>query len=157
VQGLRPDTGTYDAKSRVDEYLRTLESKASSLDDGLRTCAARVGRAMYTLRNKRSVAHKGEVDPNRYDLEFLLHSAQWVLAEPVRSIGGSSIKEAGQLVAVITLRSGRSGSFLPSFRLCCRRSTYASSPLPTKRPGSRCHCSASCPRHQPKTCPLKGI
>src|SRR5438876_438975 len=61
------ETGKHDAQPDVDEYLRKLESRASVLDDGLRVCAARLARAMYTLRNKRNIAHKGKVDPNTYD------------------------------------------------------------------------------------------
>src|SRR4051794_916820 len=38
------DTGTHSARPDVDEYLRTLESKAKNLPDGLRIVAARVGR-----------------------------------------------------------------------------------------------------------------
>lgn len=91
----------YDAKPKVDEFLRNAEAKAPGLDDGLRICAARVGRAMYSLRNKRNIAHKGSVDPNSYDLQFLFNAAQWVLAEIVRIVGSNSMSEAGKLVAQI--------------------------------------------------------
>ncbi len=56
---------------------------------------------MYTLRNKRNIQHKGQVDPNTYDLQFLPAGAQWVLAELVRSITGVPMAEAGKLVEQI--------------------------------------------------------
>ena len=56
---------------------------------------------MYTLRNKRNIAHKGSVDPNIYDLRFSFNTAQWLLAEIVRVIGAQSMSEAGKLVAQI--------------------------------------------------------
>ena len=92
------ETGTYEAAPAVDAYLRDLESRSTSFGDGLRICAARVGRAMYTLRNKRAIAHKGELDPNIYDLRYLLASAQWVLTELIRSVGGLPMDEAAVLV-----------------------------------------------------------
>lgn len=100
------DDGAVQKKPDVDKYLRTLDSSGSTLDDGLKICASRVARSVYTLRNKRSIAHAGEVDPNTYDLAFLLHAVQWVLAEFVRVIAGSSMKEAGALVGAINAPVG---------------------------------------------------
>jgi len=95
------ESGSFESKPEVDEYLRKLESRPSSLDDGLRICAVRIGRAMYTLRNKRNIAHKGDVDPNKYDLRFLHSSAQWIVAELVRVVSGGSMQEAGAIVEQI--------------------------------------------------------
>lgn len=95
------DAGAYDSKPKVDDFLRTAETKAPSLDDGLRVCGARAARAMYTLRNKRNIAHKGSVDANSYDLRFSFNTAQWLLAEIVRVVGVQSMSEAGKLVAQI--------------------------------------------------------
>ena len=53
------------------------------------------------LRNKRNIAHKGDVDPNTYDLAFLVSSAQWVMAELLRHCKGISMEEAGRLVAMV--------------------------------------------------------
>jgi len=91
------ETGTHEARPDVDEYLRKLESRAG-LDDGLRICAARVGRGMYTLRNKRNIAHIGAVDPNQYDLRFLLHGSQWVIAELIRVATKVTMADAGRLI-----------------------------------------------------------
>ena len=95
------ETGRYQAKPRVDDYLRKIESTTSSVDDGLRICASRIARAMYTLRNKRNIAHKGDVDPNKYDLGFLYSAAQWIMAELIRNVSGLPMEQAGKLVAFV--------------------------------------------------------
>jgi hypothetical protein len=100
------DTSQFEKKPDVDGYLRKLDSSSSSLDDGLKVCASRVARSVYTLRNKRSIAHAGEVDPNPYDLAYLLHGVQWTLAELVRVIAGSTMAQAGELVASISAPVG---------------------------------------------------
>ena len=93
------ERGAYEPKPNVDDYLKNIEARPiPSLDDGLRICAARVGRSMYSLRNKRNILHKGSVDPNTYDLRYLFAGAQWVMSELIRVITASSMKDAGALV-----------------------------------------------------------
>jgi hypothetical protein len=94
-------SGTYDPKPNVDQFLRPIQSASSSLDDGLRICAARIARSMYAVRSKRNIVHKGDVDPNQYDLRYLHHAAQWILSEIVRLSAGISMEEAGSLVQQI--------------------------------------------------------
>jgi hypothetical protein len=101
VQALQAMEGrTPDSKPRVEQYLRDVESR-NTLDDGLRICAGRIVRSMYALRNRRSIAHLGDVDPSRIDLNFLLHAAQWVLTEFLRVIGGLPMDAAGKLISQI--------------------------------------------------------
>ena len=95
------DSGSYETSPKVDQYLKNLESRPSTLSDDLRITLARVSRAMYTLRNKRSIAHKNEIDPNLYDLKILYGSAQWVLSEFVRNSFGVDVAVAGKLVEFI--------------------------------------------------------
>jgi len=90
--------GQYDKQPDVDRYLRGLESRSSTLPDGLRICAARFGRAMYSLRSKRSIVHKGAIDPSEYDLRLLYASAQWIIAELIALTDGISAADAGRLV-----------------------------------------------------------
>lgn len=93
-------TGAYDAAPKVDDYLDK-KAENTSLPEGLRICAARIARAMYTLRNKRNVAHKNEVDSNTHDLAFAHQSAAWILAELLRNASGITMEEAGALIALI--------------------------------------------------------
>lgn len=94
-------TGSYDLNPSVDHYLKNSESNTLSLDDGLRICVARIARSMYTLRNKRNITHKGEVDTNAADLRYLLGAAQWVMAELLRHCSGLTMSESGALVRVL--------------------------------------------------------
>lgn len=100
------ETGTFTQKPRVDRYLKGLENRSSILNDDLRLCVSRVARAMYTLRNKRNIAHKGDVDPNQYDLMFLFNAGQWILAELLRQTSNLTMEEAGRIVATLYLPVG---------------------------------------------------
>ncbi len=99
VQALQYlENKTYEQHPNVDDFLKNIESRKTSVSDGLKICAARIARAMYTLRNKRNILHKGDVDPNRYDLRFLLSCTQWIMAEFIRNFSGTSMQEAGKLI-----------------------------------------------------------
>ena len=94
------NSGTYEAMPSVDAYLAS-KVENTSLPDGLRVCAARVARSMYTLRNKRNIAHKNEVDTNTHDLVFAHQGAAWISAELLRHATGVSMQEAGALIELI--------------------------------------------------------
>ena len=64
-------TGKYDVKPDVDGFLSQKVENLTQLPEGLRICGARMGRSVYALRNKRSIAHKNEIDPNTIDLAFV--------------------------------------------------------------------------------------
>ncbi|HKA16613.1 MAG TPA: hypothetical protein VKH41_16445 [Myxococcota bacterium] len=91
--------GTFDAHPDVDAVLRNADNL--KVDDGLRICAARLARGMYSLRSKRNIAHKGPVDPNVYDLRLLFAGAQWVMAELIRLCSAVPMAEAGRLVDLV--------------------------------------------------------
>lgn len=99
------DTGKYSSKPSVDSYLQACENK-TNLDEGLRICAARTARAMYSLRSKRNIVHKGSVDSNVWDLQFLHSSAQWILTELLRLSSNISMCEAGKIVAQVQVPVG---------------------------------------------------
>src|SRR5207249_2219977 len=69
--------------------------------DGLRVCAARIARSIYTLRNKRNIAHKSDIDPNSFDLAFINQGASWIMAELLRNASGISMQEAGALIELV--------------------------------------------------------
>ena len=100
------DSGKYDKKPNVDAYLKNIESVPSTLEDGLRICGSRIARGMYALRNKRNIAHKGEIDPNAYDQRYLLHGAQWIVAELLRTSTGLTMASAGKLVDQVQAPAG---------------------------------------------------
>lgn len=94
-------TGAYDKVPNVEDFLSRRVENLAALDDGLRICVARIARSAYTLRSKRNIAHKGSIDPNTYDLEFLYASARWVVAEILRQTEGITMEEAGALIEAV--------------------------------------------------------
>jgi hypothetical protein len=100
VQCLQHMTsGVHDATPKVDHYLKTLVEQEMSLPESLRLIAARIARSIYTVRNKRNIAHKGEVDPNIFDHAFVHHAASWIMCELVRLSSSVPMTEAGRMIA----------------------------------------------------------
>jgi hypothetical protein len=95
------DTGHFENSPKVDAYLKNAENSAPNLQGDLRITLARVARSMYTLRNKRNIAHKGDVDPNSYDLRYLFGSAQWIMAELLRHATQKSMQDTGALIEMV--------------------------------------------------------
>jgi len=93
--------GRHDAKPNVESYLTIGAENEIALPDGLRLCGSRIARSMYTLRNKRNIAHKGEVDSNTYDLAFVHQGAAWIMAEMIRNASNTSMEEAGALIELV--------------------------------------------------------
>jgi hypothetical protein len=98
--------GAHDAKPNVDDYLLKRVESENALPEGLRVCAPRVARSMYTLRNKRNIAHANEVDPNTVDLALAHQSAAWILAELIRNAAGITMEEAGAAIALLQVPVG---------------------------------------------------
>ncbi|ANF53765.1 hypothetical protein DA69_02755 [Brevundimonas naejangsanensis] len=94
-------SGTYDAVPKVDHYLDKVAATQGKLPESLRITAPRIARSVYTVRNKRNIAHKGEVDPNTIDLAYAHHAAAWIMAELVRISTAISMEEAGRLIALL--------------------------------------------------------
>lgn len=94
---------TWDISPKVDSYLKGLENGASSLPDDLRLTLQRVVRGMYTMRNKRNIAHKGKIDANIYDLRYLFHCTQWVMSEIIRHVSNTDMAAAGRFVDFVQL------------------------------------------------------
>ena len=94
-------SGHHSGALNVDDYLKNRVENDTALPDGLRLCGSRVARSIYTMRNKRNIAHKGEIDPNRIDLEFTYHGAAWIMTELVRCATGISMEEAAALMGFV--------------------------------------------------------
>jgi hypothetical protein len=100
-------TGKYDSKPDVDGYLSKKAENETALPEGLRICAARLARSIYTFRNKRNIAHKNPVDPNTFDLALAHQAAAWIMAELLRSASGVSMQEAGALIELVQAPVGK--------------------------------------------------
>ncbi len=99
-------TGQHSGAPSVDDYLRNRVEHDMTLPDGLRLCGSRIARSLYTMRNKRNIAHKGDIDPNKIDLEFTYHGAMWIMAELVRCATGITMEEAGALIRLVSAPVG---------------------------------------------------
>jgi hypothetical protein len=99
-------TGAHDDKPDVDNYLSRRVEGESCLLEGLRICGARIARAIYTLRNKRNIAHKNAVDPNTFDLTFVHQGAAWITAELLRNAASITMQEAGTLIELVQSPAG---------------------------------------------------
>lgn len=86
----------------TDTVLKQYES--GSGDEAFRILIPAVLKAMYSIRNRRGVAHLARVSPNQMDATFILYSAKWVLAELVRIASGKSVAETQALVEQIVER-----------------------------------------------------
>jgi hypothetical protein len=93
--------GAFDSSPDVDRYLATRVEGDVRVGESLRICGARIARAIYTLRNKRNIAHDNEIDPNTFDLAFIHQGTAWIMAELLRTATGLAMEEAGLLVAQI--------------------------------------------------------
>lgn len=102
VQALQfLESGSYQSAPSVDVYLDQTVLQAKNIDKDLQTCAARIARAIYTLRNKRSISHNGSVDPNTFDLAFIHQGAAWIMAEILRQATKVPMQEAGALIELV--------------------------------------------------------
>jgi hypothetical protein len=72
-----------------------------AIPEGLRVCGSQVARSIYTFRNKRNIAHNGEVDPNTIDLAFTAHASAWIVAEFLRISTNITMEEAGRLIELV--------------------------------------------------------
>lgn len=93
--------GKYDTSPSVDHYLDKKAENETKPPDGLRICSARIARSIYTLRNKRNILHKGQVDANTIDLAFAHHASAWIMSELLRNATGVSMQEAGELIELV--------------------------------------------------------
>jgi hypothetical protein len=106
-------TGTYPAtaqkpnrfKDACETFSSSTYPKANFLHSA-RVTIPRVLVSLYEIRNNRGVGHVGgDVDSNHMDSEYVLHSAQWVMAELVRIFHGTTVAEATATVDALVERT----------------------------------------------------
>ncbi len=105
--GTYPTTASKPAnmKTACETFSGQQYPKAQFLHS-MRVTIPRVLVALYEVRNNRGVGHVGgDVNSNHMDAEFVLHSAQWVVAEFVRIFHGLSVDEATATVDALVERT----------------------------------------------------
>ncbi|OMB95994.1 hypothetical protein [Mycobacterium colombiense] len=103
-------SGTYPASatkpSNMKRSCESLEQLATTFPRSVRITIPRILVALYEVRNNRGVGHVGgDVDSNHMDAEYVLHSAQWVMAELVRIFHGLTVAEATATVDALVERT----------------------------------------------------
>lgn len=89
-----------------EQACKQLESAGSSYPKSARVTVPRVLVALYDIRNNRGVGHVGgDVSANHMDSEFVLHAAQWVMAEFVRIFHGTDLQTATRIVDALVERT----------------------------------------------------
>ncbi|MFF4163748.1 hypothetical protein [Streptomyces sp. NPDC001741] len=92
--------------SRFKDACEKLSNAPTMYSDSARLTIPRVLVPLYDVRNRRGVGHVGgEVDANHMDATFVLHTAQWVMAEMVRIFHKADIVTAGEVVKNLTDRT----------------------------------------------------
>jgi hypothetical protein len=92
--------------SNFEQSCRTLGNAGSAYSKSARVTIPRVLVALYEFRNNRGVGHVGgDVSANHMDAEFVLHSAQWVVAEFVRMFHGTDLRTATAIVDALVDRT----------------------------------------------------
>lgn len=81
-----------------ESTLRFYEQANISVDVSYRILIPRYLFAMYSIRNKRGIIHKSEIDPNAMDLTVMLNSLKWILSEIVRLCSNLSFEQTSELI-----------------------------------------------------------
>lgn len=79
-------TGQVERSVNFERFVQNLENSPNTFRDEIRIIIPRVLRGIYTLRNKRSVAHSGDIDPGFIDAGLCIAGADWTLSELLRQI-----------------------------------------------------------------------
>jgi len=95
-------TGTYtpvggNLPKSVPNMIKQFESVAA-VDDGLRIHIPRTLQAVYDIRNKRNVAHLGNIEIGLQDSGLVVHILDWVMTELVRLYHNVPAAEAQKII-----------------------------------------------------------
>lgn len=103
------DGDNYPAKaSKPQSFKRACEQleHKTAYPKSARLTIPRVLVALYDIRNQRGVGHVGgDVNANHMDATFVLHTAQWVMAELVRLFHNTDIQTATKVVDALVDRT----------------------------------------------------
>jgi hypothetical protein len=94
--------------SKPAQFKQACERLASKTGypKSVRLTIPRVLVALYDIRNQRGVGHVGgDVDANYMDATFVLHAAQWVMAELVRLFHNTDVDTATEVVNSLVSRT----------------------------------------------------
>ncbi len=85
-----------------ENTIKLYEQNNVTVDTSYRILIPRYLFAMYSVRNKRGIIHKSNINPNYMDSTLLLNSAKWILAEFVRLSSNLPFEETTELIESLT-------------------------------------------------------
>ncbi|MFH1774526.1 MAG: hypothetical protein ABH874_06170 [Methanobacteriota archaeon] len=85
-------------KINLNETMKKIENE-SQLPESIRLIIPRLLFATQTIRSKRGLVHKSEVDPNYIDTSLIVKTAKWIIAEFIRI--GTHIKPQREIEVII--------------------------------------------------------
>jgi len=89
----------FDRAVSIDSLARELEQMGKDkLPDSIRIFIPRIIRATYDIRNKRGVAHVGNINPNFMDATFTISASNWIMAEFIRLYHSGDPNEAQKII-----------------------------------------------------------
>lgn len=95
-------TGTYTPIGTtlpgVPTLVSQLQNASTAIDDSIRIHMPRTLQAVYDIRNKRNVAHLGNIDIGLQDSGLVIHILDWVMTELVRLYHNVSAAEAQKII-----------------------------------------------------------
>lgn len=95
----------FDKDVSLDALAKQLELlPKDKFPDPIRIHIPRILRAIYDIRNKRGVAHIGEINPNLMDATFVVSACDWIMAELIRLYHTGDPNEAQKIIDSIAER-----------------------------------------------------
>jgi hypothetical protein len=89
----------------LDTLAKELEQlPKDQFPDSIRIHIPRILRATYDIRNKRGVAHIGEINPNLMDATFVVSACDWIMAEFIRLYHTEDLDEAQRVINSVVER-----------------------------------------------------
>lgn len=96
--------GQYTALNKLvkldNKLVNQLESN-TKLYDSMRFHIPKILKTIYDIRNKRGVAHVGEINPNIMDSTYVVTACDWILAECVRIYYADDLKTVKNIIKSI--------------------------------------------------------
>lgn len=92
-------------KINVGNTITELEKlPESSFDDSIRILIPRNARIVYDIRNRRGIAHSGEIKPNHIDTNLSVNICDWILSELLRIYHDSDVDRIEEIITGLTER-----------------------------------------------------
>ena len=77
-------------------------SRANPQEDILALAIPKVAESIYTIRNKKDVAHVKTLDPDVFDISYCVSACSWILAQLISIFYTKDINEANRIIISVS-------------------------------------------------------